>query len=65
MPDDKWPGTPIPKEGLESVKTCSYERTAEKLAALKALKGRAGNGWKCHHKKKGTVSVLVKYADEE
>ena len=60
MPDPTWPTTPLPKEGVESIKSCSYDKTDERLAELSKLRGNAGKNWKIHHKKKGTVSVLVK-----
>ncbi|GAF93369.1 unnamed protein product [marine sediment metagenome] len=63
MPE-KWPTTPIPT-GMESVKTCQYEETAAFLKRFQSLRGAAGRGWKIHHKKKGTPSVLVKFPEDD
>jgi hypothetical protein len=66
MPDPKPNPKPNPiPEGAESVKSCSYAQTADRLKHLQSLKGHAGRGWRVHHKKSGTASILVKLGDEE
>jgi len=62
MPDPK--PNPLP-DGAESVKSCSYDKTNDRLKQLQSLKGQAGRGWKVHSKKKGTASIIVKLGDDE